>query len=275
MARVLQTSKKTISATEIRETFFQLNRLHIAGSVVVYMYTMQIRSTQLRDPVAFAIEGVPWGKPFEVPSAAYWGFLTDRKRHDPRYWPSRQRRTLLEQAAFCLLGGYGMPAEAGIAAFKAVAAAGLLKRGVTALQIEHVLRRPLPFAGRDYRYRFPRQKARYLATLVDVLIDIVPSSDALSLRDVLLSVPGLGYKTASWIVREWMDSDSVAIIDIHIERACKAIGVFQLEHTPAKNYLQMESRFLDFAHALDVRPAVLDNIMWETMRSEGAVLGVA
>jgi endonuclease III len=46
------------------------------------------------------------------------------------------------------------------------------------------------------------------------------------MRQLLLSIEGIGPKTASWIVRNVMGSDDVAIIDIHILRACTGMGVF-------------------------------------------------
>ena len=43
--------------------------------------------------------------------------------------------------------------------------------------------------------------------------------EPLSLREFLLQLHGIGYKTASWIVRNFTGSDDVAIVDIHLRRA--------------------------------------------------------
>ena len=46
------------------------------------------------------------------------------------------------------------------------------------------------------------------------------------LRDALTAIPGVGLKTASWAVRNHRASDSVAVLDVHIVRACEHLGVF-------------------------------------------------
>ncbi|MDZ3993341.1 hypothetical protein PspTeo4_24872 [Pseudomonas sp. Teo4] len=46
-----------------------------------------------------------------------------------------------------------------------------------------------------------------------------PLHSGRALRDWLLELPGIGYKTASWVARNWLDADDVAILDIHILRA--------------------------------------------------------
>ena len=48
-----------------------------------------------------------------------------------------------------------------------------------------------------------------------------------ALRDWLLAIPGIGPKTASWIVRNRTGSSAVAIIDVHILRAGTSAGSVQ------------------------------------------------
>jgi N-glycosylase/DNA lyase len=63
------------------------------------------------------------------------------------------------------------------------------------------------------------------------------------LRDRLLDLPGIGPKTASWIVRNHLDSDDVAIIDVHLHRACVMMNVFEAKSDPAKEYFSLEALF--------------------------------
>lgn len=221
------------------------------------------------------MEGVLWGDPYNVPSAAYWAVLVSERRKEARYEPRRICGSFVEQVAYCLMGGYGMPAEIGSAAFYSLQSAGVLRPDVNAFEIEELLRRPLLIGATSRRYRFPKQKARYLAGALSALSGLDIPIDATSLRSLLVRIPGIGYKTASWVTRDWLGSDDVAIIDVHIERACRAIGVFLPTQTVRRDYLEMERRFLLFANALLIRPSVLDNLMWDVMRSEGAVLGTA
>jgi N-glycosylase/DNA lyase len=221
------------------------------------------------------MDGVLWGEPFNVPSAAYWAVLVSERREHDRYRPRRVSGSFIEQVAYCLMGGYGIPGELGDAAFDSLRNAGALRPDVTASEIEVLLRKPLIVGATTRRYRFPKQKAQYVAGAMASLSGLDIPEEASSLRSLLISIPGLGYKTASWVVRDWLGSDDVAIIDIHIERACRAIGVFLPTQSVQRDYLEMERRFLLFARALLIRPSVLDKLMWDVMRSEGAVLGTA
>lgn len=87
------------------------------------------------------------------------------------------------------------------------------------------------------------------------------------LRDWLMQLPGIGPKTASWIARNWMDADDVAILDIHIMRVGQAIGLFPRELTVERHYRELETLFLQFSQALDVRASELDAVLWYEMAS--------
>jgi thermostable 8-oxoguanine DNA glycosylase len=82
-----------------------------------------------------------------------------------------------------------------------------------------------------------------------------------------MRLPGIGLKTASWIARNWMDADDVAILDIHIMRVGQAMGLFPLAFTVERHYLELEALFLQFSHALDVRASELDAVVWYEMAS--------
>ena len=120
--------------------------------------------------------------------------------------------------------------------------------------------------GGTRRYRFPRQKARYLAGCLRALRDVDPPASDLALRDFLVALPGIGPKTASWIVRNHRGSDAVAIIDVHILRAGCHVGLFPVSWQPQQHYVQLECAFLEFAAALRVRASVLDALIWDYMR---------
>lgn len=91
----------------------------------------------------------------------------------------------------------------------------------------------------------------------------------LILRNQLLEIGGVGYKTASWVVRNILDSDDVAILDIHLIRAGRLCGLYSRKDNVQHDYLSMEQRFLSFSHALQLRPAVLDCLIWDEMRAAG------
>lgn len=219
------------------------------------------------------LPGVRWGRFDEFFTPAFWAARAWQFEPDRSFEPARLGTSLREELAACLLGGFGIPAEVGLAAYDRIARSGVLEADVSAVEIEQLLTEPLFVRGRRVRYRFYRQKARHLAESLAMLRGwrAEPSEDR-ALRDSLAELPGVGLKTASWITRNWRASDDVAILDIHICRACAAMRVFDESLSPARNYADLEERFLSFARAVGVRASVLDNLMWQTMRGIGHLL---
>jgi N-glycosylase/DNA lyase len=217
----------------------------------------------LRDPgpeVTLAPSGCPprtvrWGHGWQIGTPAYWITLTTAE-------PPRQHQLggcLAEEIAACLLGGHGMPHQMGLAAFERVRS--LLG---TADRIEPALR--------GLHYRFPAQKAVYLTAALAALKSGRPPSAARELRDWLRHLPGIGPKTASWIVRNHLGSGEVAIIDIHILRAGIRAGVFGPSWTPVRHYALLEAMFLAWAAHGHVSAADLDATIWSGLtraRSRG------
>lgn len=215
------------------------------------------------------IPGVPVGRIEDVFSPAFWGQMA-RSAERGGFGGIRLGSDLVEEVAACLLGGFGMPAEMGLAAFDRLKERKLLFPGVRQEVLEAALTEPFvdpPLNGR--RYRFPRQKARFLAASLDHLPSLCEQASDIAFRDDLSSLPGVGLKTASWIVRNSRHSDEVAVLDVHIVRAGRYIGLFGPSMNPSRHYRAMEVRFIELARALKVRAADLDSAMWQVMRSIG------
>lgn len=87
----------------------------------------------------------------------------------------------------------------------------------------------------------------------------------------MTGLDGIGPKTASWIVRNWLDSDEVAIIDIHIHRVGILTGVFGPDQIVARDYMEMELQFLAFSTAIGARSSALDALIWSQMRQANAL----
>jgi N-glycosylase/DNA lyase len=211
--------------------------------------------------------GVRWGK-FDV-------FFT------PAFWVSRAwidgeesafsnyaiGRTLREEVAACLLGGHGMPAEVCLAAYRRLRDRNLLDGLSNEDHIRTALTEPLQVGTRSVRYRFPRTKASFVAAAMERLnAERAPVDSGLRLRDWLLGFRGIGPKTASWIARNAIGADDVAILDIHIVRAGVLMGLFSRKQSVEKDYFAMESRLVKFAGAIGMRLSRLDSIMWCYMR---------
>lgn len=223
---------------------------------------------ELPAPDSLVVPGVRWGQ-FEHPlTPAFWA--AQAWMSDPQ--PATRFRlgeTLAEEVAACLLGGHGAPAEVGLAAFARIRDA-LRSRGGETLPrdvAERLLSEPLDVGGRSVRYRFGPTRARYLSACLEGLEALDEASHGdVALRDALTHLPGIGPKTASWIVRNRRASDAVAILDVHIVRACGLMGVFEPGTDPARGYRELERRYLDLCLGLGCRASVLDAVIWATMR---------
>lgn len=214
------------------------------------------------------MEGVRWGSVDAFPTPAYWAYQVVARRLVGKPAAYRLGRTLAEEVAACLLGGHGIPATVGLAAYDRMRERGALSGDpVSEKDLEALLKEPLEVDGRSIRYRFAAQKARYLAAALP-LAHTAPKFDVgRQLRDWLLAVPGIGHKTASWIARNWLDADDVAILDIHIMRVGQVIGLFPKNLTVERNYAELEERFLRLSTSLDVRASELDAVIWWEMAS--------
>lgn len=238
-------------------------------------YSVHERETSISDPGATVMPGVVWGRADTLFTPAYWATQARLLEASTQNvcCSTRLGKTLQEEIAACILGGYGMPAELGLAAFYHLREQGLLTEippAPCADVLYEALCAPLHVSGRRVQYRFAYQRSRYLNfALVALLDDGVPEVEGQGFRNWLTRFPGIGPKTASWITRNWFGSDEVAILDIHIYRAGVIAGLFRTTDSVTRDYFSMESRFLEFAHNIGVRPSMLDALMWQHMRQAG------
>ena len=209
-----------------------------------------------------------WGGHDALGSPAYWAaqsWLWELEAPDHYRLGSSLREELLA----CMLGGYGIPAEVGLAAYERLRSS--LAEAPSSLCNEAFVRaelsRLLTVNGRNVRYRFPNQKARCVSTAFQALDDGAQELSDRALRDHLTTLSGVGPKTASWVVRNLRGSDEVAILDIHLLRVGRMLGIFEQTLTVERHYPHLEAAFLSFASAIGARPSILDSVMWMTMRA--------
>jgi N-glycosylase/DNA lyase len=215
-----------------------------------------------------------WGLPHELGTVAYWMQQT-RLMDTPECYALGE--TLAEEIAACLLGGHGVPADIGLAAYQALRGAGVLAPPARPAEVyEALLMTPIEVVGRPrrVRYRFARQRAERLAGALSVLEASTPPEEPLALRSWLTELPGIGPKTASWIVRNYCDSNDVAIIDIHIQRAGLAAGFFSPAWRLPRDYGLFEHAFRRVAALAGVPAAALDACIWDQMRRIGSARSI-
>lgn len=219
------------------------------------------------------INGLVWGLAEEIGSPAYWAAQAWMWEVEaPAHY--KLGRSLEEELLACLLGGYGIPAEVGLAAYERLRAVNAENpcRLLNEESVLELLSDPLDLNGRLVRYRFARQKSAYVAGSMRALRCLSREAPDRKLRDALTTLPGVGPKTASWIVRNWRDSDSVSILDIHILRAGRMLKIFPEGKSVERHYLELEEAFLGFADAISVKASILDSVMWMNMRQMPAAI---
>lgn len=222
----------------------------------------------LRLEVGESVLTFHWGHEHLLGSASYWiqqaaGEVVDSHRLG---------RNLEEEVAACLLGGFGMPASVGLAAFHAVRSRGLIRTHPPPHpdEVEEVLRLPLSLSSeKSAHYRFPLQRAQRLSACLSQMSHSRPPSEPLELRTWLLSLPGIGPKTASWIVRNRLDSSDVAIVDIHVMRAGVAAGFFSPKWSLPRDYALYEAAFIEVARLGTVSAGNLDACIWGQLQRLG------
>ena len=220
---------------------------------------------------AEVMPGVAWGAVEAFPTPAYWAYQVLARRVIGTSIRHRLGSDLREEVAACLLGGHGIPAQVGLAAFRRLRDHGALRGVASEDDLLELLSTPLSVEGRTVRYRFAAQKARYLNRALDLLSrEAAPIHSGRALRDWLMQCPGIGLKTASWIARNTLDADDVAILDIHILRAGALAGFFDRSMTVERNYIALEERFIEFSNCLRVRPSELDSVIWLEMKMSPA-----
>mgnify|MGYP001627131527 CR=1 FL=1 len=221
---------------------------------------------ELPSPDIEVAPGVPWGAVEAFPTPAYWVYQVVHRRISggpPQY---KLGRTLAEEVGACLLGGHGIPAAVGLATFEKLRSLGAFEgEPPSETQLLEWLLQPVLVGGREIRYRFASQKSRCLAEVLKAVAHAPAAMSGRALRDWLRELPGIGYKTASWVARNWLSADDVAILDVHILRFGQAIGLFPVSLTVERHYLELETLFLNICACMDVRPSELDAVIWHEM----------
>jgi thermostable 8-oxoguanine DNA glycosylase len=229
----------------------------------------ELLSRETPDPEAEVMPDIRWGRFDVLFTPAYWMTQYWIREGSIPAFGHRLGSTFEEEVIACLLGGHGIPAEVGIAAFHRLRDRGVFESLSCSYELLSAhLKEPLIVGERRVTYRFWSQKARYIeAALHSLRTEVVPMESSVLLRDYLMCLPGVGPKTASWIVRNWLHSNEVAILDIHVIRAGLLMNLFSSEDKVEKDYMKMERRFLSFVKALEVEASHLDALFWNEMRS--------
>lgn len=224
--------------------------------------------SKIPTPTMDIMPGIKWGNYEKLFTPAYWKVQylmhSDNEKFDINY---RFGDNILEEVVACLLGGFGLKSEIGLAAFQRLQEKNQIKEAISYEAVLKSLKTPFINNGKSVHYRFPNQKAKYITAFLNRTdLKSIPLNNDIELRNWLLSIKGIGPKTAAWITRNYLNSENVAIIDIHIYRACLIMGLYTEYYDIQKDYVKLEQIFLQFCEELDVQPSKMDALIWLQMK---------
>ena len=210
-----------------------------------------------------------------------WRVVGDLYCHAVDLFAAIKPADIEDELLFCLLGGFGISFEHGRSASSAVQQLKpfsgnwedeeLFNEIVAALMCPQF--EPLRKDGSFRRYRFPKQKASVIvrtrqwvlgnSPLYHRLHQLPTSRDR---RQLLSKCPGVGFKTASWILRNLGLGSGLAIIDVHVLRALAMAKRIPDDVRIPKDYEVVEEAFLAWCDELDAPSAAFDLFVWHWQR---------
>jgi N-glycosylase/DNA lyase len=223
---------------------------------------------QIPDAGEEILPGLKWGRHCELFTPAFWKFQYMQSDFNTDQSSHRLCENFVEEVVMCILGGYGIQSDMGHWAFQKLKNKNLIRHKVDYKSIYEALYDPISLeCGKKIRYRFYNQKSKYIHSFLNRNdLSQIPMDSDNDLRAWLLTIDGIGLKTASWITRNWLRSDRVAILDIHLLRAGKLAGFITGSINGNFDYFGIERQYLAFCDALEVRASDMDAVIWRYMK---------
>ena len=190
-------------------------------------------------------------------------------------------REIEDELLFCLLGGFGITYEHGRSASAAIRRLRPFSSEWEEQKLHETIFsalmrpqfEPRKTDGSFRRYRFPKQKAgvitkarRWLhsqGSLDERLHELGKPQDR---RTLLIGCPGIGFKSASWLLRNIGLGDELAVIDIHVFRALLDAKRIPDHLRMPKDYEKAEEAFLAWCNELHAPSAAFDLFLWQWQR---------
>lgn len=179
-----------------------------------------------------------------------------------KIWKTGTREEIFAELVFCIL----TPQSRGISCWAAVE--NMMKKGVLlagdASQIVKELNK-VRFLYKKSEYIIEARKKFLDDSKVSIKSIMNRINDGHEAREWLVqNVKGIGYKEASHFLRNIGFQQNLAILDRHIVKNLKFIGV--LKEIPGsisrRRYLDIEKRMMEFSEAVQIPMGHLDLVMW-------------
>lgn len=190
-------------------------------------------------------------------------------------------RGIEDELLFCLLGGFGISYELNRSAAEVVARLAPFSmghdEGELRSRLEMLLRgrnfEPRRADGGLRRFRFPVRKAAMIVAArrwlhqQPPLDQLLPSlGDDRERRAHMCTCPGVGPKTASWLLRNLGLARELAVLDVHVVRALSESGRLHRGAVLPRDYERVEQAFLGWCKELGADPCAFDLFVWEWQR---------
>lgn len=223
------------------------------------------------------------------PSDLWWAPVWERHRTGyARAAPPQPagETGLRQELIFCLLGGHGVTFELALSATDVIMRLSPFNDSWTPGRLRAAIQRelgkpqfdPRRADGTLRRYRFPARKARLIADAAEWVAEQGGLRHGLATRTCerdrrswLCQCPGIGLKTASWLLRNCGWAERLAILDVHLIRALQEANVVAEPRLP-RDYERIEAAYLAWADGLAACPSALDLFLWEVQRARSAPL---
>lgn len=195
---------------------------------------------------------------------------------------------IIDEFFFVLLGGFGISFEQNLSALNVIKKKGFidcelycdddiayktsisLKKELSCPQFE-----PLTREGKFRKYRFVETKPTVISLAglwmwkeckwnVLEKIETMKSSEV---RVWLCDCPGIGMKSASWLLRNVGLNDDCAVFDVHIMRFLSKIGFDVPAQLTEKTYLQLEDNLRNVCANIGTSLGNLDYLLWVLSRN--------
>lgn len=242
---------------------------------------------RVRSAIHEGVDLVAVGQTYEPTSAIALDWVTVWRRYGSLYIDRISEMVvassvdLEHELLFCILGGHGVSFELARSAATKLRELEVFASAWDSDALQARVRAELQLAqfwpqridGSLRRYRFPVRKSQLIATAaswvnrnrpLDDRLRFIPSEEGR--RQFMCDCPGIGLKSASWLLRNTGLATSLAVIDIHVLRALRAAGRIADVRLP-RDYVEIEKQFLNWCAELAAPPAAMDLLLWEWQRA--------
>lgn len=192
-------------------------------------------------------------------------------------------KAIIDEFFFVILGGFGITYEQNISGLRVLKSKGFIdsnlyrtqqKASETAIRLKVELNtpqfEPRTKAGGFRRYRFIETKPTVISAAgfwlwnecCWQLPEKIYSFQDSKARLWLCSCPGVGMKSASWLLRNIGLNDDCAVFDVHIMRFLNRIGISVPEALTVNSYLKLEETLRIICQKIGATLGAMDYLLW-------------